>query len=149
MRLGHKFKFIVRTAGFSHVGLSVLSLNDTYNFFDKLGWEQIGGDEKYPAKFISDGESIITLWQIPSKGFWQKPTLFDRKKNVGLHHIALKVDTKEELYNLYEKVKQIDGAKIEFEPQEIPGFGWWHFMCYEPSGIRVEFTWHGPPPSNQ
>eukprot|EP01084_Bolivina_argentea_P037892 70068_1 len=129
------------TAGLSHVGLSVTSLTDTYNFFNMIGWEQIGRDESYPATFMSDGISIITLWQISNS----KPVLFDRKQNIGLHHIALKVETKEKLYDLYERVKCIDGTKIEFEPEEVKGFGWWHFMCYEPGGIRIEFTWHGTP----
>lgn len=128
-------------SGFSHVGLAVVSLEQTYdNFFKKLGWEKIGGDKDYPSIFISDGECIITLWQIPNK-----PSVsFDRKTNVGLHHIALKIESKEKLFELHEKVKSIGDIKIEFEPQEIPGFGWWHFICYEPGGIRVEFTWHGP-----
>ena len=97
------------------------------------------GGDKYPAKVISDGVSIITLWQTPSK----TPEPFDRKENVGLHHIALKVDTKEKLFDLYERVKQIDAVEIEFEPKEVKRFGWWYFRCYEPGEIRVEFTWHG------
>ena len=129
------------TAGISHVGLSVLSLDETYNFFNKLGWEQIGGDENYPAKYISDGVSLLTLWQIPSR----TPTSFDREENAGLHHIALKVDSKKKLYDLFERVQQIDGTEIEFEPQEVKGVGWWNFVCYEPGGIRVEFTWRGTP----
>ena len=129
------------TSGISHIGLTVASIEQTFdNFFAKLGFKVIGGDENYPSKFISDGTSIITLWQMAKDSDAVK---FDRKSNVGLHHIALKVSSKDKLIKVYETVKALKGVSLEFEPKQVKGLPWWHFMCYEPCGIRVEFTWHG------
>ena len=129
------------TSGISHIGLSVESLEKTFDgFFAKLGFKQVGGDPNYPSKFITDGKVMVTLWQLNKN---DDKNDFNRKKNVGLHHIAFKVDSKEKLDSTYNIVKDLKDVKIEFKPQEIKELKWWHFMCYEPSGIRVEFTWHG------
>ena len=53
------------TTGFNHVGLSVLSLEQSTDFFTKtLGWTLKGRDDEYPASFLSDGEMFLTLWQV-------------------------------------------------------------------------------------
>jgi hypothetical protein len=39
------------------------------------------------AAFVSDGHGRITLWQVQGAVYIE----FDRKKNLGLHHLALKV----------------------------------------------------------
>lgn len=81
---------------------------------------------------------MLTLWKTQT----EEPVQFDRKNNVGLHHLALRVETKENLYQILEvlKANQID---IEFEPTLIREGPSMHMMCYEPSGIRIEFTYAG------
>jgi len=37
---------------------------------------------------VSDGEDVVTLWQVEARG---KAIPFDRRANVGLHHLALAV----------------------------------------------------------
>mmetsp|Transcript_106143 Transcript_106143/g.129460 ORF Transcript_106143/g.129460 Transcript_106143/m.129460 type:complete len:164 (+) Transcript_106143:61-552(+) len=126
-------------SGVSHVGLSVKSIDTTYNFFTNLGYNKIGGNAEYPSIFVSNGNTIITIWAINSNN----PIKFDRKNNTGLHHLALKVSSKDKLFEIYNKVKSFNGAKIEFKPELIDALGWWHFICYEPNGVRIEFTFHG------
>ena len=129
------------TKGISHIGLAVTSIEKSYdNFWSKIGFKEVANDPNYPAKFLSDGTVILSLWQIDEK---VNAVKFNRKENVGLHHVALKVASKEKLYEMYNIIKDLSDVTIEFEPQEIKGVGWWHCMCYEPNGIRVEFTWHG------
>ena len=129
------------TAGISHVGLSVVDLEASYKFFQVLGFNKVGGSEAYPSYFISDGSSLITLWQTDAN-----PTPFDRRKNVGLHHLAIKVSSLEALNVAYGLIKDVDGVRTEgegaFPPSELSGTSLTHSMVYEPSGNRIELTYH-------
>lgn len=129
----------VMTQGLSHLGLTVSKLDQTTTFFtDILGWKLAGEKPAYPAKFVTDGKMFITLWQV-SNGV--TAVNFDRKNNVGLHHLALSVASKEDLDRLHERFKSVDGLVIEFEP-ELNGQGpTIHMMIREPSGNRIEFAY--------
>jgi len=127
----------VLTSGFNHIGLTVTDLDASTRFFvDTLGWELKGKDNDYPASFVSDGEMLITLWQTtePSKAI-----TFDRKNNVGLHHLAISVKSLDALNTLYERVKKSPGVVIEFAPELFYGGPSKHMMIREPSGNRLEF----------
>ncbi len=130
------------TSGFNHVGLSVLYLDKSTRFFtETLGWKLSGEDPDYPASFLTDGEMFLTLWQVTDP---ETAIKFDRKKNVGLHHLAISVPGFDELDALYEKVKQVEGVVIEFAPEPAYGGPTKHMMIREPSGNRLEFA-HNPP----
>jgi catechol 2,3-dioxygenase-like lactoylglutathione lyase family enzyme len=124
-------------SGISHVGLAVSDLQASYRFFQAMDFEKIGESTDYPAYFLAESGSgsIITLWQTSDGA---KP--FDRKNQVGLHHLALRVPTLEALDAAYETALKVDGAKSEFSPQPF-GFGK-HAMVFDPSGIRVELAYH-------
>ncbi len=52
------------TLGIDHLGLTVPDLDKSVSFFtDCLGWKEVGGKPDYPSKFISDGTSVLTIWQ--------------------------------------------------------------------------------------
>ena len=86
------------TGGLDHIALSVSDLDASTSFFaDVLGFEVRGRDSKYPAAFMNNGEMSLTLWQTA-----EKTVVFDRKHNVGLHHLAIKVGSFEVLDALYE-----------------------------------------------
>jgi lactoylglutathione lyase len=129
----------VMTQGLSHLGLTVSKLDETTNFFtDTLGWKLAGEKPAYPAKFVTDGKMFVTLWQVSDI---DSAVNFDRKNNVGLHHLALSVTSKENLDTLHERFKSVDGLVIEFAP-ELNGQGpTMHMMIREPSGNRIEFTY--------
>ncbi|WP_339720345.1 VOC family protein [uncultured Paraglaciecola sp.] len=130
-------KSTILTEGLNHLGLTVSNLDSSVSFFiDTLGWEEKGGDPDYPAKFVSDGKVFLTLWQTSSQVNTVK---FDRKKNVGLHHLALTVVSFEALDELYERFKKIEGVVIEFAPELAFGGPGKHMMIREPSGNRLEF----------
>lgn len=128
-----------RTIGTDHIGLAVRSLPLSQNFFcDCLGWTIVGERPDYPAAFVSDGRVMLTLWQVEDPDL---ATSFDRRKNVGLHHLALRVASLEELETLYAHVTSWAGVSAEFAPT-LSGKGpKTHFMIREPSGIRVEFVY--------
>jgi len=139
------------TQGAHHIGLTVPDLAKTRAFFlDTLGFSQIGEVPDYPAVFLTDGSTMITLWQAENPDtavafdLWQAENpdtavAFDRKNVIGLHHFALKVGTAEALDALHARLKAADGVRIEFAPEPLGGGPARHMMCSIPGGIRTEF----------
>lgn len=125
------------TLGAHHVGLTVPDLAQTRSFFiDTLGFSQLGEKPEYPAVFVSDGTTMITLWQAQNP---ETATPFDRKNAIGLHHLAFKVADAAALAALGDKLAQTDGVEIEFAPEDLGAGPARHMMCAIPGGIRIEF----------
>jgi lactoylglutathione lyase len=95
--------------------------------------------ESYPSIFLSDGSSLLTIWKTD-----EAYTTFDRRKNVGLHHLAIKVTSRDALDQAYKAVSEVDGTRVDgegaFSPQKLEGTPLTHAMVFEPSGNRIEFT---------
>ncbi len=126
------------TQGCHHIGLTVSRLEESAAFFtDLLGWKEVRRDANYPAIFVSDDTLMITLWA--TQGAVVK---FNKANQVGLHHLALRVASETELQDLYQKLDNA-GVVIEFKPELLKTGPAKHMMCYEPSGIRIEFIWLG------
>lgn len=127
----------METGGVAHVGFAVSKLDETASFFiDCLGWKMAREVSEYPAMFVTNGSAFFTLWQTN-----QDAARFDRKANVGLHHIAIKVTNEPDLDPLFKKVSTFAGVNIDFAPEKLGDGPAKHFMVFEPSGIRVEFIW--------
>ena len=125
------------TSGAHHIGLTVPDLAKTRAFFlDTLGFTQVGEKPDYPAVFLTDGATMITLWQVANP---VAAAPFDRKTVVGLHHLALKVGNADALDALHRTLTEADGVAIEFAPESLGGTPAKHMMCEIPGGIRVEF----------
>ena len=125
------------TQGIDHIGLAVHNLADTRDFFiECLGWNLVGERPAYPAAFVSDGHVILTLWQVTNQ---DKLVAFDRKTNVGLHHLALRVGSEEALNDIFARVSAWPGVVAEFAPENLGEGPKRHAMVYEPGGIRLEF----------
>ena len=126
------------TSGISHLGLTVPDLDTSVRFFiEGLGWSVYGGDPEYPASYIGDGTTILTLWQALT----DEPVAANRETNIGLHHVAFTVDSLTKLDELFESLSEYPGVEVEFAPQQNPvGVGpRVHFMIFEPGGNRIEF----------
>jgi catechol 2,3-dioxygenase-like lactoylglutathione lyase family enzyme len=106
-------------------------------FCDCLGWRVVGENQAYPAAFVSDGNAIVTLWQVEDP---DKCVPFDRRRNIGLHHLALKVADRNALDALHERVAAWPGTMIEFAPERSGKGSKVHFMVREPGGTRIEFV---------
>ena len=125
------------TRGVHHIGLTVPDLEQTRKFFlETLGYEQIGDVPDYPAVFLGDGSTMITLWEAANP---DTAVPFDRKNVIGLHHFAMKVEDGDSLDALHQKLTKTDGVEIEFAPEPLGGGPAKHMMCAIPGGIRVEF----------
>ncbi len=79
-------------------------------FFEALGFQKVGGVESYPSVFLSDGSSLITLWQTD-----EGATPFNRRKNVGLHYVAIKVPSLEALNKADDVVSKVEGVRVDGE----------------------------------
>lgn len=125
------------TNGPHHIGLTVSKLEQTAAFFTEiLGWKEVKRNEEYPAIFVSDGHIMLTLWAVK-----ETPEVsFNRKSNVGLHHLALQVSSEAVLDQIYQRLMD-NQIEIEFSPEPLNNGPTKHMMCLEPSGIRVEFIW--------
>jgi catechol 2,3-dioxygenase-like lactoylglutathione lyase family enzyme len=127
------------TKGTHHIGLTVSKLEESADFFTSLlGWKEVKRNEEYPAIYVSDGSIMLSLWAIKE----EPSTSFNKNKNVGLHHVAFQVASESDLNGVHKKLSS-NGIKIEFAPEQLGQGPAKHMMCYEPSGIRVEFIWLG------
>lgn len=125
-----------RTQGVHHVGLTVPNLHEARQFFrDALGFEQVGEVPDYPAAFLTDGSTMITLWQAENPA---SAVPFDRRKNLGLHHLALRVGGDDALLQLAHELGERADTEIEFEPEALGQSGLRHMMCRIPGSIRLE-----------
>lgn len=125
------------TEGINHLGLSVSKLDESVSFFvDILGWKTVGGQPDYPSVFVSNGQMMLTLWQVEDPA---TATPFHRRKNVGLHHLAITVGSLDKLHALHEKINDMDNINIEFAPEFLGAGPTTHMMINEPSGNRLEF----------
>jgi catechol 2,3-dioxygenase-like lactoylglutathione lyase family enzyme len=127
------------TRGVHHVGLAVPDLDGVVQFFiEALGWELVGARPDYPAAFVSDGSITLTLWRVADP---ENAIAFDRRANIGLHHLALAVADEATLMTVYERVRHHPGVETEFAPEpNRASSSIRHFICAMPGGIRVEFA---------
>ena len=124
------------TQGAHHIGLTVPDLAATRAFFvDTLGFAQVGEVPDYPAVFLSDGTTMLTLWQAEDPA---RAVAFDRRNVIGLHHFALKVDGAEVLDRLHGTLQAAEGVEIEFAPEALRDGPTRHMMLSIPGGIRME-----------
>jgi catechol 2,3-dioxygenase-like lactoylglutathione lyase family enzyme len=66
---------------------------------------------------------------------------FQRKTNIGLHHLALAVADEAALATVHERVRNHPGVVLEFNPEPVRTGSTTHrFICAIPGGIRIEFA---------
>lgn len=124
------------TQGAHHIGLTVPDIDAARRFFvEALGFERVAEQPDYPAAFVSDGTLMITLWRAEDPA---SATPFDRRKNLGLHHLSLRVGTDAALDALGESLAARDDTHIEFAPEPLGQTGLRHLMCRIPGNLRLE-----------
>jgi catechol 2,3-dioxygenase-like lactoylglutathione lyase family enzyme len=125
-----------KTRGVHHVALTVPDLSAAERFFvEALGYQVRGQDPEYPATFVSDGTTLVALWQVKDRA---RTVAFDRAQNVGLHHFAIAVDGHASLDALYARIVQRTDAEVEFGPEPLHGGPTRHMMLRIGGGLRIE-----------
>lgn len=89
---------------------------------------------------MTDGHLRLTLWHVEEP---DKALDFDRRTNIGLHHLALTVTTEADLIRLSARVSNWPGVEVEFMPESLGEGPRKHMMFAEPGGIRIELIWQG------
>lgn len=127
------------TQGAHHIGLAVRDVAEARDFFvEALGFRVAAERPDYPAIFVTDGTTLLTLWQVAEPA---GAAPFDRRANIGLHHLALRVADLDALRTVFARVQNHPGTVIEFDPEPIrEGATTHHFICAMPGGIRIEFA---------
>lgn len=132
---------MARTQGINHTGLTVRDLDQTTAFFvDVLGWEVTARDPDYPRSTVTDGQARLTLWQADRAGPMRG---FDRRAQIGLHHIAFSVASEDELIDLARIAADYPGVVVEFPPEFMGTGPRKHTIFAEPGGLRIELVWAG------
>ncbi|WP_408011455.1 VOC family protein [Pseudalkalibacillus sp. A8] len=121
------------TKGVNHVGLSVTNLEETKDFFVEILEFQVLKYVEGGHAFVTDGDTIITLWQTAE----EKADV----KTAGLHHLAFQVESVTVLRKIEERMKQ-KNIRLQFDGIGVRGQedGFIALFCYEPSGIRIELA---------
>jgi catechol 2,3-dioxygenase-like lactoylglutathione lyase family enzyme len=129
----------IQTRGTHHIGLTVPDLEAARDFFTEvLGFAVVGEVPDYPAVFVSDGTITLTLWRVADP---QNVRPFDRRTNIGLHHLALAVADEAALHAAFDRVVAWPGVIIESRPGPVrPGSPTRHFLFAMPGGIRIELA---------
>ncbi|MFD3376003.1 MULTISPECIES: VOC family protein [unclassified Streptomyces] len=134
-----------------HTGLNVTDLDRSLAFYrDVLGFTVIveGKEEDRRYAFLGeDGRPVLTLWQQARHGY--------TATGAGLHHLALEVDTVEQV-RAYETALRAHG--VEFAHEGVvahrEGAASGGIFFHDPDGTRLEIsTAHGvegaPAPSGE
>jgi glyoxylase I family protein len=134
--------------GLHHVDLAVSDLERSLEFYlAVLGPLGVGVGERYPTYrgteevvYLRIGDQFVGL--RPADGGEH------RYYEVGIEHLAVFVDRREEVDETYERCMAL-GATVQFPPQEDrdePGY--WAVFFNDPDGMRLEVAhWPGAPRS--
>ncbi|QEE35067.1 VOC family protein [Octadecabacter sp. SW4] len=129
------------TSGMNHLGLTVADLDASTAFFAQaLGWEVLARDDTYPRTTVSDGAMRLTLWQAHPE---PEIVAFARRTNVGLHHLAMTVESEARLNDLAQTLRDYPGVTIEFMPELVGQGPRRHMIFTDPGGLRLELIWDG------
>jgi len=131
----------VRLGGVDHIALTVSNVNASEAFFTRtLGFTVERRDPEHPAVTLTNGHVVLMLYRVADLG---TEVPFDRKRNVGLHHLAFEIGSFEELATLYAQLERVPGVVVEFPPEPLGAGPAKHMIIREPGGNRLEFI-HQP-----
>ena len=134
--------------GIDHVDLVVSDLARSLQFY--LGvFGPLGVHEAYRYPSYRGTEEIVYL-QFGGQvlGLREGDGGRHRYYEVGLEHLAVLVDTREELDETHERCVKL-GVNVQFPPEEdrdIPGY--WELFVFDPDGLRIEVAYYPPEDSH-
>ena len=134
--------------GIDHVDFVVSDLARSLEFY--LGvFGPLGVEEAYRFPTYRGTEEVVYLrFAGQMLGLRTGEGGRHRYYEVGIEHLAVLVDTRQELDETYERCVQL-GVHLQFPPEEdrdIPGY--WELFVFDPDGLRIEVAYHPPQDSH-
>ena len=133
-------------SGIHHVDLAVGDLERSLVFY-KAVFGPLGATEAFRYPTYRGSEEVVYL-RLGRQylGLRQADGGEHRYYEVGMEHLAVFVESRDEVDRTYERCLEL-GAEIHFPPQEDrdePGY--WAVFFFDPDGFRVEVgTWPSDP----
>jgi catechol 2,3-dioxygenase-like lactoylglutathione lyase family enzyme len=128
-----------------HIDLAVADVERSLDFYLRvLG--PLGVEEAYRYPSYRGSEEIVYLKVGDTGqviGLRQADGGEHRYYEVGLEHLALSVDTREEVDDAYRRCVAA-GVRIHFPPEQdrdIPGY--YELFFFDPDGLRIELVYQG------
>src|SRR5262249_5819925 len=133
-------------SGIHHVDLAVGDLERSLVFY-KAVFGPLGATEAFRSPAYRGSEEVVYL-RLGRQylGLRQADGGEHRYYEVGMEHLAVFVESRDEVDRTYERCLEL-GAEIHFPPQEDrdePGY--WAVFFFDPDGFRIEVgTWPSDP----
>ena len=129
--------------GLQHIDLAVQDLERSLAFYTDL-FGPIGAEEAFRYPTYRGSEEVVYLrFGSNYLGLRQADGGEHHYYDVGVEHIAVFVDSKEEVDATYERAVEL-GARIHFPPEwDRDEAEYWAFFFFDPDGIRIEVA-HWP-----
>ena len=115
------------------VSLSVKDIEASKNFYEKLGFQVMGGDQSQNWLILNNGDTVICLFQ----GMFEGNLL---TFNPGWNQNAEKVDTFTDVRELQHELK-VQGIELTQEADETTT-GPAHFIVIDPDGNTILVDQH-------
>jgi catechol 2,3-dioxygenase-like lactoylglutathione lyase family enzyme len=131
----------VPVRGIHHIDLAVSDVEHSLAFYlGLLGPLGVREDARYPS--YRGSEEVVYL-QVGDQllGLRRADGGAHHYYDVGIEHLAITVDTREELEGVYQRSLDL-GARIHFPPEEdrdVPGY--WGLFVFDPDGMRLEIVY--------
>jgi catechol 2,3-dioxygenase-like lactoylglutathione lyase family enzyme len=124
-----------------HIDLAVADVERSLAFYlGVLGPLGVEIGDRFPTYRGGEEVVYITIGQ-QAIGFRKADAGEHLYYSVGIEHLAVRVDTREELDAAFQRAVDL-GAKVHYpveEDSDIPGY--WAFFVFDPDGFRLELLW--------
>jgi glyoxylase I family protein len=128
--------------GIHHVDLTVTDVGRSLAFYNAiLGPLGLAEDDRYPS-YRGTEEVVYLRFGGQMIGLRTADGGEHRYYDVGIEHIAFRVDRRDEVDDAYERCVAT-GARIHYPPEPDRDVAdYYAFFAFDPDGIRVEvFAW--------
>jgi len=129
---------MIEITGIDHIYISVRDMALSEQFYDTV-FRTLGFNKN---SFVFGTEKHIQYF-CRHFGFVIRPVRVDSSHNpysAGLHHLCLRVDTKEDVFNAARELQEtgISVSQPQLYPEYAPDY--FAFLFTDPDGIRIEIT---------
>jgi catechol 2,3-dioxygenase-like lactoylglutathione lyase family enzyme len=131
-----------------HLDLTVKDPWASCAFYDAvlgfMGYRRVREDARgFDWEKTSPEGDIVSIGLMKAEGAGKQQT--HNRYAPGLHHVAWKADSREDVDSLHKLLRRI-GATVLDEPANYPAYGDGYYAVFfsDPDGIKLEFVYQPP-----